>query len=162
MGMKMPEGVNPNLQAMQGGVVESFFASLLDSKTPLLEKYRAYDLYNKGKEEELTRYEFEKKANFMSKIRWLAHVITDEYAVIEGINEEDEHIFKWMLKSASLNDHYTISNAVYRSFDEALFSVIVYKYSELENTYLLMQSIGMKPNNYEINKVKGYIKNEKA
>ena len=39
MGMKMPEGVNPNLQAMQGGVVESFFASLLDSKTPLLEKY---------------------------------------------------------------------------------------------------------------------------
>ena len=28
MGMKMPEGVNPNLQAMQGGVVESFFASM--------------------------------------------------------------------------------------------------------------------------------------
>lgn len=158
MGMKMPEGVNPNIQSMQGGVVESFFASLLDSKTPLLEKYRAYDLYNKGKEEELTRYEFEKKANFMSKIRWLAHVITDEYAVIEGINEEDNHIFKWMLKSPDLNGHYTISNVVYQSFDEALLAVIVYKYSGLEDTYMLMQGIGMKSNNYEINKVKGYIK----
>ncbi len=158
MGMKMPEGVNPNIQSMQGGVVESFFASLLDSKTPLLEKYRAYDLYNKGKEEELTRYEFEKKANFMSKIRWLAHVITSEYAVIEGINEEDNHIFKWMLKSSDLNDHYIISNVVYQSFDEALLAVIVYKYSGMEDTYMLMQGIGMKSNNYEINKVKGYIK----
>ena len=158
MGMKMPEGVNPNIQSMQGGVVESFFASLLDSKTPLLEKYRAYDLYNKGKEEELTRYEFEKKANFMSKIRWLAHVITDEYAVIEGI----KHIFKWMLKNPSLKDHYIISNNVYWSFDEALFAVITYKYSEMEDTYLLMQSIGMKPNNYKMNIAKGYIKNEKA
>lgn len=158
MGMKMPEGVNPNIQSMQGGVVESFFASLLDSKTPLLEKYRAYDLYNKGKENELTRYEFEKKANFMSKIRWLAHVITSEYAVIEGINEEDNHIFKWMLKSPDLNDHYIISNVVYQSFDEALLAVIVYKYSGMEDTYMLMQGIGMKSNNYEINKVKGYIK----
>ena len=158
MGMKMPEGVNPNIQSMQGGVVESFFASLLDSKTPLLEKYRAYDLYNKGKEDELNRYEFEKKANFMSKIRWLAHVITSEYAVIEGINEEDNHIFKWMLKSPDLEGHYTISNVVYQSFDEALLAVIVYKYSGMEDTYLLMQGIGMKSNNYEINKVKGYIK----
>ena len=98
----------------------------------------------------------------MSKIRWLAHVITDEYAVIEGINEEDEHIFKWMLKNPTLKDNYTISNAVLRSFDEALFSVIVYKYSEMENTWLLMQSIGMKPNNYKMNIAKGYIKNEKA
>ena len=98
----------------------------------------------------------------MSKIRWLAHVITDEYAVIEGINEEDKHIFKWMLKSPSLNDHYIISNNVYQSFDEALFAVIVYKYSETENTYLLMESIGMKPNNYETNIAKGYIKNEKT
>lgn len=162
MGMKMPEGVNPNIQSMQGGVVESFFASLLDSKTPLLEKYRAYDLYNKGKEEELTRYEFEKKANFLSKIRWLAHVITSEYAVIEGINEENEHIFKWMLKNPNFKDNYTISNAVYRSFDEALFGVIVYKYSETENIWLLMQGIGMKPNNYKMNIAKGYIKNEKA
>lgn len=158
MGMKMPEGVNPNIQSMQGGVVESFFASLLDSKTPLLEKYRAYDLYNKGKEDELNRYEFEKKANFMSKIRWLAHVITSEYAVIEGINEEDNHIFKWMLKSPDLDGHYTISNVVYQSFDEALLAVIVYKYSGMNDTYLLMQGIGMKSNNYEINKVKGYIK----
>lgn len=156
--MKMPEGVNPNIQSMQGGVVESFFASLLDSKTPLLEKYRAYDLYNKGKEEELTRYEFEKKANFMSKIRWLAHVITSEYAVIEGINEEDEHLFKWMLRSPNINEQYSISDTIYQSFDEALLAVIVYKYSNMEDIYMLMQSIGMKPNNYEINKVKGYIK----
>ena len=67
-----------------------------------------------------------------------------------------------MLKNPTLKDNYTISNAVYRSFDEALFAVIVYKYSEMENTWLLMQSIGMKPNNYKMNIAKGYIKNEKA
>ena len=61
-----------------------------------------------------------------------------------------------------VNENYIISNNVYQSFDEALFAVIVYKYSEKENTYLLMESIGMKPNNYEINVAKGYIKNEKT
>lgn len=164
----MPEGVNPNIQSMQGGVVESFFNNLLDSKTPLLEKYRAYDLYNKGKEAELNRYDFEKIANYQSKIRWFAHVITSEYAVIEGINEEDTHIFKWIIKTPSSNPtasakiQYTISESIYQSFDEALFSVITFKYSAVEENFLLMQSIGMKPNNYKTNISKGYIANEKT
>lgn len=162
MGMKMPEGVNPNLQAMQGGVVESFFASLLDSKTPLLEKYRVYDLYNKAKEDEKIRNEFEKEANFKSailssKTRWFAHVINNDFAIIETLETDDNSYFKWMIKSFGGFDKFIISQNLYKSFDTALLAALSYKYTNREDIYLIETMFGIVPNNYDVNKEKGLI-----
>lgn len=162
MGMKMPEGVNPNIQSMQGGVVESFFASLLDSETPMLKKYRVYDLYNKAKEDEKIRNEFEKEANLQStilssKTRWFAHVINKDFAIIETIDADDKNYFKWMLKSSSSFNKFIISQNLYKSFDMALLAGLCYKYTNTENTYLIEMALGMMPNNYDVNKMKGLV-----
>ena len=162
MGMKMPEGVNPNIQSMQGGVVESFFASLLDSETPMLKKYRVYDLYNKAKEDEKIRNEFEKEANFKStvlssKTRWYAHVINNDFAIIETIDTDDKNYFKWMIKSSGGFNKFTVSQNLYKSFDMALLAGLSYKYTGRDDIYLIETMFGMVPNNYDINKTKGLV-----
>lgn len=162
MGMKMPEGVNPNIQSMQGGVVESFFASLLNSETPMLEKYRVYDLYNKAKEDEKIRNEFEKEANFKSvilssKTRWYAHVINKDFAIIETIESDDKSYFKWMIKSYGGFNKFIVPQNLYKSFDMALLAGLYYKYTGKEDIYLLETMFGMVPNDYDMNKTKGLV-----
>lgn len=113
---------------MSYGKVESFFATLLDSKTPRARKYHVYGIYLQALETQSQCKIYEDAYPQRPAENYFAHIVSDNMAVMEYVVRGQSLFTPCLL----INKLPKTTNNYYRTYDEALLAGLCYKYSGTE------------------------------